>query len=818
MKRILQLTYIALLVFVLSPADTANAQSAGFNTTYLVLQVNNGPVAYYDLQATTANPDFNGANLGTFCQSLTTGIVFKGAEHNVYKCGGCDLQSSRLYYRIYPVGSPAGTFVSNNIGYSSGSANGCGGEDQQWSNIGYNTDLLAGLAPGNYALEVYSDATVTCQGGTVFAGNGGANYIATFTVNAKVTYYADADGDGFGDSDVSQESCTGAPAGYITDSTDCDDTMTTYLDDDGDGFGSDTIIACGGVANSDDCDDTLLTYVDADADGFGTTVFAPCGSSNHDDCDDALIQYVDNDEDGFGSTVMAACNGVANNIDCDDTTVLYADNDNDGFGAGPFAPCGVLNNYDCDDNLVLYTDLDFDGFGTTAFAPCTGAANSLDCDDTVATYVDNDNDGFGTSVLAPCGAPNTDDCDDSLVVYVDADFDGFGTTAFAPCSGANNSLDCNDALVTFTDADADGFGSEVLGPCGVPNSDDCDDNLLLYEDLDNDGYGSSVFAACGDDTNTDCDDTNAGINPGAVEIGFNLKDDDCDGFIDEGFAPISTTIVPQYCNVTLSSIQSYIYANLVRGAQGYHWRVTTMTGPNAGQVQLFTTPLRALRLTQLGSYAYDTTYQIELAVIFGGFLQQFTPSTCTVTTPSASTALVNCGQTVSSINTVIYANLVQFNTGYRFRITDSTNPANTQILDRPLREFRMNMVNAFPVQMNTAYNVEVAVKNTDGTYLPYGSNCMVTVIGAGRDIDDAVFNAIAYPNPFSGSFTIDVISSATEKVTMKVYDMTGRLLEAQTGNGSDVRSLTSGKEYPSGVYNIIVTQGESVKSLRVVKR
>ena len=176
------LMILSLLVFLLA-SSFSFGQSSGFNTTYIVLSVNGGSNTYYDLQASTGNPDFNGANLGVFCQGSTTGIVFKGAEHNVYKCGSCDLTSTRLYYRIYPTGSPSGSFISNSIGYSSGFSNGCGGQDQQWSNVGYNTNLLSGLSAGNYTIDVYSDASVTCSGGTVYASNSGNNYKATFTVD-----------------------------------------------------------------------------------------------------------------------------------------------------------------------------------------------------------------------------------------------------------------------------------------------------------------------------------------------------------------------------------------------------------------------------------------------------------------------------------------------------------------------------------------------------------------------------------------------------------------------------------------------------------
>jgi len=46
----------------------------------------------------------------------------------------------------------------------------------------------------------------------------------TITVTPNVFYYADTDGDGFGNPAVSQQSCIGAPIGYVTNNTDCDDT------------------------------------------------------------------------------------------------------------------------------------------------------------------------------------------------------------------------------------------------------------------------------------------------------------------------------------------------------------------------------------------------------------------------------------------------------------------------------------------------------------------------------------------------------------------------------------------------------------------
>jgi hypothetical protein len=61
-------------------------------------------------------------------------------------------------------------------------------------------------------------------------------------------------------------------------------------------------------------------------------------------------------------------------------------------------------------------------------------------------------------------------------------------------------------------------------------------------------------------------------------------------------------------------------------------------------------------------------------------------------------------------------------------------------------------------------------------------------------------------------------TSSEEKVSVLVYDMTGKLVENREVDPNEVSELQVGDRYPSGVYNMIVTQGENTKTLRVIKR
>lgn len=447
--------------------------------------------------------------------------------------------------------------------------------------------------------------------------------------------------------------------------------------------------------------------------------------------------------------------------------------------------------------------------------------------------------------------------------------------------------------------------------------------VVYYADSDNDLYGdpsesqtSCTGAPSGYVTdNTDCDDTRNTVNPGATEIGYNVIDDDCDGLIDEGFPPKITIVNGTQCGLTLAAIDTPIVANIVAGATGYRWRITTLTGPNAGQIQTLDTALRTMKLTQLLSYAFNTQYKVEVAVYFAGFLQPYNASFCSVTTPEASTSLTNCTQTLTAMSNAVYANIVPYATGYRFRITDPINPINTQVLERSVRDFRMTQITDFVVQFGKTYNVAVSVRNTDGSWMsysadcqvttpvfpttsvqdsqcdgylvpsnstpiyaisypgaisyvfqlsggglpapievtksartftlndfagqlmpgmtynvkvrlifnvadpagPYGKTCSITTPGGARvAVGKPLFDAVAYPNPFTDGFQIELQSGSALDVTVKVYDMTGRLLEDRTTKSG--AGIETGQQLPSGVYNVVVTQGDDLKTLRVVKR
>ncbi|MEO7977126.1 SdiA-regulated domain-containing protein [Flavobacterium sp.] len=86
------------------------------------------------------------------------------------------------------------------------------------------------------------------------------------------------------------------------------------------------------------------------------------------------------------------------------------------------------------------------------------------------------------------------------------------------------------------------------------------------------------------------------------------------------------------------------------------------------------------------------------------------------------------------------------------------------------------------------------------------------------DIEDS-FKVIAYPVPSSSTFQLDLSTISNDAVSIKIYDMNGKLIEAfDFSDVEEAKNQKIGGNYASGIYNILVVHGEYRKTLRVIKR
>jgi hypothetical protein len=384
----------------------------------------------------------------------------------------------------------------------------------------------------------------------------------------NVTYYTDADGDGFGvDGTEITGTCT-QPPGTATQGGDCDDADDTVYP------GAPEL--CDGIDNNCDAlidnEAGVLYYTDADGDTYGddaTAVFSctpiPGAVTVGGDCDDGAA--------AINPGAADPCDTI--DQDCSGGPVIrtwYQDLDNDGFGneAVSLNDCTQPSGYvalagDCDDmNNGLFPG---NGCGNcTVTEQAWLAANQatlLNALNGCLVQCITGEPACIISCLQDEGVPVGAFCLSCVSDYLTCTF----SNCALECLGSDEAcLECqlqSGCFATFAsclgmvDADADGWwaGSDcddsdpAVNPgaseiCdGIDNNCDgtADNNAgeAYYPDVDGDGYGDddAMVLSCTPipgllTTGGDCNDGDASVNPLGTET-CNGLDDDCDGEVDE---------------------------------------------------------------------------------------------------------------------------------------------------------------------------------------------------------------------------------------------------------------------------------------------
>jgi len=400
------------------------------------------------------------------------------------------------------------------------------------------------------------------------------------------TWYADSDGDGFGDADTTSEGCI-ADVGYVADATDCDDTAaavnstaeevcdgidndcsgdadtdatdrsTWYEDADGDGHaGSTEVQACdqpaGHFASITDCDDSAAA-VSPDAEEVCDGIDNDCSGDADSDATDRSTWFADSDADGFGDAAAStlSCDApsgyLADATDCDDSSAAVSP-DAEEVCDGIDNDCSGDADSDATDRSTWFADADGDGYGDDAItasscdAPAGFIADAGDCNDGAAAIspaaeevcdgIDND-----------CSGDADSDATDRGTWFADSDGDGFGDAATstsscdAPSGYLADATDCDDSAAAISPA-----GTEVCdgidNDCSGDADSDATDRSTWFADSDGDGFGdaSSSILSCDAPSGfladaTDCDDGAAAVSPAGTEVCDGI-DNDCSGDID----------------------------------------------------------------------------------------------------------------------------------------------------------------------------------------------------------------------------------------------------------------------------------------------
>jgi hypothetical protein len=280
----------------------------------------------------------------------------------------------------------------------------------------------------------------------------------------------------------------------------------------------------------------------------------------------------------------------------------------------------------------------------------------------------------------------------------------------------------------------------------------------------------------------------------------------------------SLTIRPTECGLTNAALNNLIYS-VSPSVQVTKYRFELTSGAD---VITHETSIRYFKFADVPGNHMGKTYAVRVAYQYNGVWSAYGQS-CNVTLASPLTKVraSQCGTTVSNTTWVYTDNLFVRPSRYRFELT-----AGTTVLtyETTTNSFRFRDVSGY--QNGTAYSVRVATQYNNVWY-PYGQSCVITTSGTApttREIVEEVpskatiFAVKGYPNPYNAYFTLSLDTPSDAMVYVRVFDMTGKLIEDREVAPSALESLQLGADWASGVYNVIVAQDDQVKTIRMVKK
>lgn len=319
-----------------------------------------------------------------------------------------------------------------------------------------------------------------------------------------LTFFADADNDGFGNAEVTKEACS-APSGYVENSGDCDDSKGNINPDGtevcGDGVDNNCdngAPGCGLVGNLS-LGDASATLTGAYAgDGAGEAV-SMAGDFNCDGDLDILIgapSASPTDADGAAQTAAGAAYvvfGTPSSGSLSQADVMFLGDEAGARAGQSLASLGDINGDGCDDLAIgaPFSDRGGDRSGIVyIFFGGAERSGTYSVKDANAKLVGaSSRDGAGFSITG-VGDVNGDRTQDFLIgAYTatvpsaggDLAYGGKAHLLYGPLTG---NIDLSDADVTFYGESPSGLAGKVTGVAGDLNDDGKADLVIAAPDLD----------------------------------------------------------------------------------------------------------------------------------------------------------------------------------------------------------------------------------------------------------------------------------------------------------------------------------------------
>jgi hypothetical protein len=302
-----------------------------------------------------------------------------------------------------------------------------------------------------------------------------------------------------------------------------------------------------------------------------------------------------------------------------------------------------------------------------------------------------------------------------------------------------------------------------------------------------------------------------------------------------------TELRPAFCNSTIASCGTNIYAQSILYAEGYQFSIV---GGNINEIITSSANggFKLQNLVNIFNLTYETTYMVKCRVKVGGVWGAWGEG-CSVYLQTNSALTTYCNQTIPAIGTNIFATSVGCASDYRFRINgpDVTNLIYNSTVHANC--FRFSQVPG--AKFNSTYQVEVSVL-VGGQWSPFGTPCFVSTpntlsisentneeanqINTKNQIQEFEFENISaqidennfelveiYPNPSSNLFSLKFNKNIISDILITVIDNSGRKIESIVFNTINQNILELGSNYPNGTYHLIISADGLNSTKKMVK-
>ena len=182
----MKINYIAKKLFlflILISSFNSFAQNSGTFGSYAIINQGSNTY-YYGSNNDGINPALSSHDFGSL--NSTSTFILNGSELSTWQKNGDEASGARVHYHLYTQGnSDKGDVHTIDLTMISEEDTGSS-INRKWSKSDANTDLLSGLADGNYVLEFWFEGLFYWGGDTnnafsLWDNNSGNNYIATFS-------------------------------------------------------------------------------------------------------------------------------------------------------------------------------------------------------------------------------------------------------------------------------------------------------------------------------------------------------------------------------------------------------------------------------------------------------------------------------------------------------------------------------------------------------------------------------------------------------------------------------------------------------------